>query len=161
MASPLSGLGGRPPLRPLVDALDAVLLRDAEFAALPGRFLFSLDDGTGGASLAACDVGLLLAGDAVELVIAGRLAGVRAGRRPGRRHGRRGCRVVGASPRRPGRPSRRASGATSAASPTSRTAGHRWPRRSAARSARRRPALTAACRSARRIRQPEAQKDHP
>ncbi len=30
-----------------------------ELAALPGRFLFSLDDGTGGAGLAACDVGLL------------------------------------------------------------------------------------------------------
>ena len=83
MASPLAGLAGHPPLRPLVRALDAVLLRDAELAALPGRFLFSLDDGTGGAGLAACDVGLLLAGDAVELVIAGRLAGVRAGRRSG------------------------------------------------------------------------------
>jgi precorrin-3B synthase len=83
MASPLAGLAGHSPLRPLVRALDAVLLRDAELAALPGRFLFSLDDGTGGAGLAACDVGLLLAGDAVELVIAGRLAGVRAGRRSG------------------------------------------------------------------------------
>ena len=83
MASPLAGLAGHPPLRPLVRALDGVLLRDAELAALPGRFLFSLDDGTGEAGLAACDVGLLLAGDAVELVIAGRLAGVRAGRRSG------------------------------------------------------------------------------
>jgi precorrin-3B synthase len=57
-ASPLSGLGGRPPLRALVDALDAALLAGPEFTALPGRFLFALDDGTGGASLAASDVGL-------------------------------------------------------------------------------------------------------
>jgi precorrin-3B synthase len=57
-ASPLAGLGGRPPLRALVDALDAALLAAPEFAALPGRFLFALDDGTGGASLASCDVGL-------------------------------------------------------------------------------------------------------
>jgi precorrin-3B synthase len=83
MASPLAGLDGRPPLRPLVRALDAVLLREAELAALPGRFLFSLDDGTGGAGLAACDVGLLCGGHDRELVVAGRLAGVRAGRRPG------------------------------------------------------------------------------
>jgi precorrin-3B synthase len=57
-ASPLAGLGGRPPLRSLVDALDAALLAGPEFAALPGRFLFALDDGTGGASLASCDIGL-------------------------------------------------------------------------------------------------------
>jgi precorrin-3B synthase len=82
-ASPLAGLDGRPPLRPLVRALDAVLLRDEDFAALPGRFLFSLDDGTGGAGLAACDVGLLRAGNDLELVVAGRLTGVRAGRQPG------------------------------------------------------------------------------
>ena len=80
MASPLAGLDGRPPLRPLVRALDAVLLREAELAALPGRFLFSLDDGTGGAGLATCDVGLLRGGHDRELVVAGRLAGVRAGR---------------------------------------------------------------------------------
>ena len=52
MASPLSGLDGRPALRDLVDALDAALLAGPEFAALPGRFLFALDDGTGGAGLA-------------------------------------------------------------------------------------------------------------
>ncbi|HEX5291097.1 MAG TPA: hypothetical protein VFX25_19730 [Streptosporangiaceae bacterium] len=57
-ASPLSGLGGRPTLRHLVDALDAALLAGPEFAALPGRFLFALDDGTAGASLASSDLGL-------------------------------------------------------------------------------------------------------
>jgi Nitrite/Sulfite reductase ferredoxin-like half domain len=61
-ASPLSGLGGRPPLRDLVDALDAALLAGPEFAALPGRFLFALDDGTGGASLATSDIGLSYVG---------------------------------------------------------------------------------------------------
>jgi precorrin-3B synthase len=57
-ASPLSGLGGRPPLRALVAALDAALLAAPEFAALPGRFLFALDDGTGHAGLASSDLGL-------------------------------------------------------------------------------------------------------
>ena len=57
-ASPLAGLGGRPALRDLVDALDAALLSAPEFAALPGRFLFALDDGTGGASLPASDLAL-------------------------------------------------------------------------------------------------------
>jgi precorrin-3B synthase len=61
-ASPLSGLRRRPALRDLVDALDAALLAGPEFAALPGRFLFALDDGTAGASLASSDLGLSYAG---------------------------------------------------------------------------------------------------
>jgi precorrin-3B synthase len=77
MASPLAGLGGRPSLRQLVRRLDAVLLSDPSLAALPGRFLFSVDDGTGGSGLAACDVGLRRAGAGVEVIVAGRHAGVR------------------------------------------------------------------------------------
>lgn len=69
MASPLGNL------RPLVTELDAALLGDPGLAVLPGRFLFSLDDGTGGAGLSGCDIGLLSG----ELVIAGRTAGVRGG----------------------------------------------------------------------------------
>src|SRR5215472_8465718 len=75
--SPLAGLGGRPPLRRLVRALDAAIVADAVLAALPGRFLFAVDDGSGGAGLAASDIGLRRAGRQVEVIIAGRLAGVR------------------------------------------------------------------------------------
>jgi len=76
-ASPLAGLGGRPPLRRLVRALDAAIVVDPGLAALPGRFLFAVDDGTGGAALAASDIGLRRAGRQVEMIIAGRQAGVR------------------------------------------------------------------------------------
>jgi len=75
--SPMAGLGGRPPLRRLVRALDAAIVADATLAALPGRFLFAVDDGSGGAGLAASDIGLRRAGKQVEMIIAGRLAGVR------------------------------------------------------------------------------------
>jgi precorrin-3B synthase len=77
MASPLAGLGGRAPLRHLVGSLDSVLLGDPVFAALPGRFLFSVDDGTGGSGLAGCDVGLCRVSDGVDVVVAGRTTGVR------------------------------------------------------------------------------------
>ena len=77
-ASPLAGLGGRPPLRRLVRALDAAIVADPVLAALPGRFLLAVDDGTGGAALAQSDIGLRRAGREVDMVIAGRLTGVRA-----------------------------------------------------------------------------------
>jgi precorrin-3B synthase len=96
-ASPLAGLGGRPPLVTLVRALDAAIVADPVLAALPGRFLFAADDGTGGAALGRSDIGLRLAGTGhqadpghqagtghqaepgreAELVVAGRLTGVR------------------------------------------------------------------------------------
>lgn len=84
-ASPLAGLGGRPPLRRLVRALDAAIVADPVLAALPGRFLFAADDGTGGAGLAGCDIGVRragrpargAAGRPAEIVVAGRLTGVR------------------------------------------------------------------------------------
>ena len=76
-ASPLSGLGGRRPLRRLVGALDAALIDDPELAALPGRFLCAVDDGTGGAALADSDLGLRRSSGRVEVFVAGRSSGVR------------------------------------------------------------------------------------
>ena len=76
-ASPLAGLAGHPDLRGLVRALDRAILADPGLAALPGRFLFSLDDGTGHAGIGGCDVGLRLGSGAAELVVAGRLTGLR------------------------------------------------------------------------------------
>jgi precorrin-3B synthase len=75
-ASPLAGLAGRPSLRRLVRALDAAIVADPGLAALPGRFLFAVDDGSGGAGLAGSDIGLRRAGGQVEMIIAGRAAGV-------------------------------------------------------------------------------------
>jgi precorrin-3B synthase len=77
VASPLAGLAGRPQLRPLVDALDRGLLADPALAALPGRFLFSVDDGGGHASIGTCDVGVRRHGGRFDLVVAGRETGVR------------------------------------------------------------------------------------
>lgn len=76
-ASPLAGLAGHPDLRGLVRALDCAILADPGLAALPGRFLFSLDDGTGHAGIGGCDVGLRLGSGVAELVVAGRLTGLR------------------------------------------------------------------------------------
>ncbi len=76
-ASPLAGLAGHPDLRGLVRALDRAILADPGLAALPGRFLFSLDDGTGHAGIGGCDVGLRLGSGVAELVVAGRLTGLR------------------------------------------------------------------------------------
>ena len=82
LASPLAGLAGRPDLRGPVRRLDRAIRADPGLAALPGRFLFSLDDGTGRAGLGGCDVGLRWrSGETelgeTELVVAGRHTGVR------------------------------------------------------------------------------------
>ncbi|WP_370616551.1 nitrite reductase [Mumia sp. Pv 4-285] len=59
VASPLTGrLGGLADLRPVVRALDAALLGDPALAALPGRFLFVLDDGRGDVDDRPLDLGL-------------------------------------------------------------------------------------------------------
>ncbi|HVK26737.1 MAG TPA: nitrite reductase [Nocardioides sp.] len=60
LASPQTGLaGGRADLRPLVTRLDALLLDDPALAGLPGRFLFTLDDGRGDLADRHRDLGLV------------------------------------------------------------------------------------------------------
>jgi precorrin-3B synthase len=76
-ASPLAGLAGHPDLRKLVQALDRALRADPALAALSGRFLFCLDDGTGRAGLARCDVGLRWHPRGTDLILAGRQTGLR------------------------------------------------------------------------------------
>ncbi|MDO8201402.1 hypothetical protein [Conexibacter sp. CPCC 205762] len=61
------------PTDALVSALDAAILADAALAALPGRFLFALDDGAGLVELATADVALAAeASDRLRLWLAGR-----------------------------------------------------------------------------------------
>ncbi|TNM48309.1 nitrite reductase [Nocardioides albidus] len=65
LASPQTGLaGGRADLRPVVARLDDLLLADAPLAALPGRFLFTLDDGRGDLADKHLDLGLVALDDA-------------------------------------------------------------------------------------------------
>lgn len=60
LVSPQTGLaGGRADLQPVLAALDALLLADAELAGLPGRFLFTLDDGRGDLADKHLDLGLV------------------------------------------------------------------------------------------------------
>ncbi len=60
MVSPCTGLrGGRADLRPVAAGLDALLCAAPHRAALPGRFLFALDDGTGDLLERSCDLGLV------------------------------------------------------------------------------------------------------
>jgi len=80
VASPLSGrLGGRADVRPWVGALDHALQADPVLARLPGRFLFSIDDGTADVSGLAADVGVQVIDDDVALLLAGRDTGIRLG----------------------------------------------------------------------------------
>lgn len=60
LASPQTGYaGGRADLRPVVAALDALLLGTDALAGLPGRFLFTLDDGRGDLADRHKDLGLV------------------------------------------------------------------------------------------------------
>ncbi|KAA1426367.1 nitrite reductase [Nocardioides antri] len=60
MVSPLTGLaGGRADLRPVAAGLDSLLLADPALAGLPGRFLFTLDDGRGDLADRHPDLGLV------------------------------------------------------------------------------------------------------
>ncbi len=80
LASALTGrAGGFLDARPWVHALDAGLCADPSLAALPGRFLATVDDGRGDVSGLGGDVGLLaLAPDEVALLLAGADSGLRA-----------------------------------------------------------------------------------
>jgi precorrin-3B synthase len=81
VCSPLSGrYGGQADVRPWVIGLDAMLQADPELASLPGRFLFSIDDGRGDVATLGADVGVQLIDDHVALLIAGQDSGIRLGR---------------------------------------------------------------------------------
>ena len=79
VASPLSGrLGGVGDVRAVTAALDAAVLRDDRIVDLPGRFLFSIDDGRGDVSGLSADVGVHLVDERrAALLLAGRDTGVR------------------------------------------------------------------------------------
>ena len=58
LASPLTGItGGMTDVRPLAVRLDAGLCAEPELEALPGRFLFAVDDGRGDVSGTSFDLG--------------------------------------------------------------------------------------------------------
>jgi len=80
LASPLSGRDGVGALdvRPLVAELDRRLCADPELAALPGRFLFALDDGRGDVAGQRADVAALALPDQrIALLLGGQDSGLR------------------------------------------------------------------------------------
>jgi precorrin-3B synthase len=79
VASPLSGrTGGLWDTRELVAALDVALQDDPALAHLPGRFLFSVDDGRGDVSGLGADAGIhAIDPSSAALLLAGRDTGVR------------------------------------------------------------------------------------
>jgi precorrin-3B synthase len=80
VASPLSGrVGSNTDVRGLVTELDYAIRADPDLTALPGRFLFGIDDGRGDISGLGPDVGIHVTDDAAALVLAGRDTGVRLG----------------------------------------------------------------------------------
>ena len=79
VASPLSGrLGGVVDVRPWVKDLDHAIQAAPDLTRLPGRFLFSVDDGSADVSGLAADVGVhAVDRDTVALLMAGRDTGIR------------------------------------------------------------------------------------
>lgn len=80
IASALSGRvdGGHLDIRPLVDELDRGLCADPALAELPGRFLFTVDDGRGDVTGLGADAGLLaVPSGALAVLLAGADTGVR------------------------------------------------------------------------------------
>lgn len=73
VASPLSGLDaeGSCDVRPLVADLDDRLCADPRLAALPGRFLFAVDDGRGDVAGLGFDVAIVATSAGSALVLAG------------------------------------------------------------------------------------------
>ncbi len=78
LASPLAGPGSPLDVRPLVPALDRGLCADPRLAALPGRFLFALDDGRGDVAARADVAAVPGASGRVAILLAGADAGLRA-----------------------------------------------------------------------------------
>lgn len=73
VASPLTGRAG-PGLAdvgPVVSGLDEALRRDTRLAALPGRFLFAVDDGRGDVAWLGADVSAVLVGPSTAAVLLG------------------------------------------------------------------------------------------
>ncbi|MGC5014474.1 precorrin-3B synthase [Streptosporangium sp. DT93] len=85
LASPLTGLdgpggGGIADVTPLIGELDRRLCARPALAALPGRFMFALDDGRGDvAGLGADATVVFVAPDRVALLLAGTDTGLRVG----------------------------------------------------------------------------------
>ncbi|MEV0685896.1 precorrin-3B synthase [Nocardia sp. NPDC050378] len=78
VASPLSGrVGGFADVHGLATDLDVGLQADAALAGLPGRVLFTLDDGRGDVSTLRGDIGIQAVGDEFALLLAGTDTGIR------------------------------------------------------------------------------------
>ena len=78
VASPLAGRVGRSAdIRGMVAELDHAIRAQPALAALPGRFLFGLDDGRGDISGLGADAGIHMVDDSAALLLAGRDTGVR------------------------------------------------------------------------------------
>ncbi|MFI6512535.1 precorrin-3B synthase [Streptosporangium sp. NPDC050855] len=84
LASPLTGLdgpgGGVADVTPLIGELDRRLCARPALAALPGRFMFALDDGRGDVAGLGADAAVLAVGpDRFALLLAGTDTGLRVG----------------------------------------------------------------------------------